>query len=212
MTPAEEEGFFIKLWQQGASYQAIARALQLKLGTMASRASTLVRQGKIQLRPRGGAYARQQALARQNQAPVQSSADPPPEVMHPPVHTVHRVQAQLYALHGAVQQEVASLVNLQLLLSEVLAPLLSQLAALEGEVKALREQGAAPAQSRVYALHGAEHKDLSPEDRKSERWNIYMPRWLRHLVEQEAAAARLSPSQVLQDVVRQWVERRQQEG
>jgi hypothetical protein len=68
--------------------------------------------------------------------------------MHPPVHTVHHVQAQLYALHCA------------------------------------------------------EHHELSPEDRKSERWNIYMPRWLRQIVEAEAEATRLSPSQVLQDVVK----------
>jgi hypothetical protein len=32
------------------------------------------------------------------------------------------------------------------------------------------------AQAQLYALHGTEQKDLSPEDWKSERWNIYMPR------------------------------------
>jgi hypothetical protein len=139
---------------------------------------------------------------------VQSSADPPLEAMHPPVHTVHRVQAQLYALHGAVQQEVESPIDLRVLLSEALAPLLAQVAALEAEVKALRMHPSAPVHSSVYALHGAEHTDLSPEDLKSERWNIYMPRWLRRLIEAEAAATRLSPSQVLQDVVKAWVESR----
>jgi hypothetical protein len=68
----------------------------------------------------------------------------------------------------------------------------------------------APVHTGVYALHGAEHNDLSPEERKSERWNIYMPRWLRQLVEAEAEATRLSPSQVLQDVVKAWAEQRQQ--
>jgi hypothetical protein len=139
---------------------------------------------------------------------VQSSADPPLEAMHPPVHMVHRVQAQLYALHGAVQQEVESPIDLRVLLSEALAPLLAQVAALEAEVKALRMHPSAPVHSSVYALHGAEHTDLSPEDLKSERWNIYMPRWLRRLIEAEAAATRLSPSQVLQDVVKAWVESR----
>lgn len=33
-------------------------------------------------------------------------------------------------------------------------------------------------QRSVYALHGAEQKNLPPEDLKSERWNIDMPRWL----------------------------------
>jgi hypothetical protein len=139
---------------------------------------------------------------------VQSSADPPLEAMHPPVHTVHRVQAQLYALHGAVQQEVESPIDLRVLLSEALAPLLAQVAALEAEVKALRMHPSAPVHTGVYALHGAEQNDLSPEDLKSERWNIYMPRWLRRLIEAEAAATRLSPSQVLQDVVKAWVESR----
>jgi hypothetical protein len=151
MTPADEPTF-IELWQQGLSQDDMAHRLGIRRGTLGSRAKQLVDQGKIQPRPRGGAYRRQQALARQDQTPVQSSADPPPEIMHPPGHTVHRVQAQLYALHGA------------------------------------------------------EHKDLSPEDLKSERWNIYMPRWLRRLIEAGAAATRLSPSQVLQDVVRQWGE------
>jgi hypothetical protein len=107
-----------------------------------------------------------------------------------------------------VQQEVESPIDLRVLLSEDLAPLLAQVAALEAEVKALRMHPSAPVHSSVYALHGAEHTDLSPEDLESERWNIYMPRWLRRLIEAEAAATRLSPSQVLQDVVKAWVESR----
>lgn len=63
-------------------------------------------------------------------------------------------------------------------------------------------------QAQLYALHGAEQNKLSPEDLKSERWNIYMPRWLRRLVEAEAAGTRLSPSQVPQDVVKAWAEQR----
>jgi transposase len=63
MTPADEQKF-ITLWQQGASQQAIAARLGVPLGTVKSRASTLARQGKIQPRPRGGAYPRQQARAR----------------------------------------------------------------------------------------------------------------------------------------------------
>lgn len=132
--------------------------------------------------------------------------------MYPPVHTVHRVQAQLYALHGAVQQEVESPIDLRVLLSEALAPLLAQVTALEAEIKALRMHPSVPVHSSVYALHGAEQTEMIPEDLKSERWNIYMPRWLRRLVEAEAAATRLSPSQVLQDVVKAWAEQLQQGG
>jgi transposase len=173
MTPAEEAEF-IALWNQGLEITAIAQRLGIPKGTVQSRAHRLQQRGLIQPRPKGGAYPRQKALARQDQAPVQTSADPPLEVMHPPVHTVHRVQAQLYALRGAVQQEVESTIDLRVLLSEALAPLLAQVTALEREIKALRMHPSAPVHSSVYALHGAEHTDRSPEDRKSERWNIYM--------------------------------------
>ena len=175
---------------------------------MRSRARRLVAEGKIEARPRGGRYPREKALAQQDQAPVQTSADPLPEAMHPAVHTVHHVQAQLYALHGAVQQTVESPVDLRVLLSEALAPLLAQVTALKGEVWALRMHPAVLVHKRVYALHGAEQNNLSPEDLKSERWNIYMPRWLRRRIEAEAQASRLSPSQVLQDIVKAWTESR----
>jgi hypothetical protein len=46
-----------------------------------------------------------------------------------------------------------------------------------------------------YALPGVEPPKLSPVERKSERWNIYMPRWIRQRIEQAAALEGLSPSQ-----------------
>jgi DNA-binding transcriptional MocR family regulator len=58
MTPADEARF-IQLWQQGASYRALAQALGCAEGTVGSRAYALVRQEKIQPRPRGGAHPRQ---------------------------------------------------------------------------------------------------------------------------------------------------------
>jgi DNA-directed RNA polymerase specialized sigma24 family protein len=64
MTPADE-ATFITLWQQGASYRELAAALGCALGTVAWRAQALVAQGKIQPRPRGGAYASRRAKARQ---------------------------------------------------------------------------------------------------------------------------------------------------
>jgi hypothetical protein len=142
---------------------------------------------------------------------VQNRADPSPELMHPPVHSVHTVQAQLYALHRAVQQTVESPIDLRELLQEAMAPVLAQVTALEAEIRALRVHPSAPVHTGVYALHGAEQNHLTPEARKSERWNIYMPRWLRQIIEAEAEATRLSPSQVLQDVVKAWVARRHQE-
>jgi hypothetical protein len=75
MTPTDE-AHFIQLWQQGASYQQLAQALRCPLGTVASRAAALVAQGKIPPRPRGGAYPKQKAQARDHspipvQRPVQ---------------------------------------------------------------------------------------------------------------------------------------------
>ena len=66
MTPDEERAF-IALWNAGTETATIARQLGIPQGTVFSRAHTLVRQGKIQPRPRGGAYPtqrRQAALAR----------------------------------------------------------------------------------------------------------------------------------------------------
>jgi hypothetical protein len=60
----DEELIFIQLWQQGLAQDAMARLLSIPRGTVSSRAYTLVRQGKIRARPRGGAYPKQQALAR----------------------------------------------------------------------------------------------------------------------------------------------------
>jgi hypothetical protein len=136
-----EEARFIELWQQDLETAAIAQHLGIPPGTARSRAYTLQQQGNIAPRPRGG----RRTPARQKVQEIVATADD--GGMHSPVHMVHKVQAQLCALHGA------------------------------------------------------EQKDLSPEDLKSERWNFYMPRWLRQLVEAEAAA-NLSPSQVLQGVVR----------
>jgi hypothetical protein len=207
MTPADE-ATFITLWQQGASQQAIAARLGVPVGTVKSRAHSLSRQGKIEARPRGGAYPHQQARQRVDLLPPQDDAGG--DDLHPPVHTVQTMQAQLYALHGAVQQTVESPIDLRALLQEALAPMLAQVTALEAEVRALRMHPSAPVHTGVYALHGAAQNDVSPEERKSERWNIYMPRWLRQIVEAEAQAARLSPSQLLQDVVKAWAEQRQQ--
>jgi hypothetical protein len=52
MTPADE-ATFIARWQQGLAQDAMAHRLGIPRGSVSSRASTLVRQGKIQPRPQG---------------------------------------------------------------------------------------------------------------------------------------------------------------
>jgi DNA-binding transcriptional MocR family regulator len=78
MTPADE-ALFVTLWQQGVSYRELAAALGCPLGTVASRSAALVAQGKIQPRPRGGAYPSRRAKARPEDPPA-----PPAPPRHPP--------------------------------------------------------------------------------------------------------------------------------
>jgi hypothetical protein len=73
MTPTDEARF-IALWNAGTETAEIGRQLSIPRGTVASRAHTLVRQGKIQPRPRGGAYPKQQAQARLESGPSTVSA------------------------------------------------------------------------------------------------------------------------------------------
>jgi hypothetical protein len=62
MTPAEEARF-IELWNTGTEQAAMGRQLGIPRGTVSSRAYALQRQGKIQPRPRGGAYPMQRRQA-----------------------------------------------------------------------------------------------------------------------------------------------------
>jgi DNA-binding transcriptional MocR family regulator len=73
MTPAEE-ATFIQLWQQGLPMDAIAQQLSIPRGTVSSRAERLAAQGKIEPRPRGGAYPRQHSLAQQGDPPARAPA------------------------------------------------------------------------------------------------------------------------------------------
>ena len=50
MTPADEARF-IQLWQEGASYRAIAQALGCPLGTVASRSAALAAKDSPSERP-----------------------------------------------------------------------------------------------------------------------------------------------------------------
>jgi hypothetical protein len=204
MTPAEEAEF-IQLWNQGASYKAIAAALRCPLGTVASRSAALVAQGKIQLRPRGGAYPSQRVKARQPLAlsdttetgPVHTPVHHPVQISAPPSGTVHT------SVHTSPDHSPPSPD-----LSGVLNALVERLSAIEETLKHGGMYKSAPVQEyapvQTYALPGVEPPRLSAADRKSERWNIYMPRWIRQRIEQAAAVEGLSPSQFLQRLCGPW--------
>jgi hypothetical protein len=73
-----DEATFIALWNQGLEIAAIAQRLGIPIGTVKSRAHTLAHAGKLTPRPRGGAYQRQKALARQEDPPAPARAPAPP--------------------------------------------------------------------------------------------------------------------------------------
>jgi hypothetical protein len=79
-----DEATFIVLWNAGTETAAIARRLAIPRGTVSSRAYTLVRQGKIRARPRGGAYPKQQVLARSAAEGSEGTPAPPPRSTHTP--------------------------------------------------------------------------------------------------------------------------------
>jgi DNA-binding Lrp family transcriptional regulator len=197
MTPATEaEALLIELWNQGLEITVIAQRLGIPKGTVQSRAHRLQQRGLIQPRPRGGAYPSQRALARQHQAPVQRPVQrsvhnaAPPGAVHHPVHTSPD--------HPPPSPD----------LSLVLNALVERLASIEETLKQGGVQKYTPVQDYApvqnYALPGVEPPRLSAADRKSERWNIYMPRWIRQRIEQAAAVEGVSPSQFLQRLCGPW--------
>jgi Homeodomain-like domain-containing protein len=206
MTSTEERAF-IQLWQEGASYKAIAQALGCPLGTVSSRAAALVAQGKIQPRPRGGAYPKQKALAQQPLARSETTETPPMHTAaHQPVQDSAPVQRPV---HRPLDPSSGSPD-----LSGVLNALVERLSAIEETLKqggvhnSTPEQTYAPVQSyapvQTYVLPGVEPPKLSLEERKSERWNLYMPRWIRQRIERAAALEGISPSQFVQRLCGPW--------
>jgi hypothetical protein len=93
-------------------------------------------------------------------------------------------------------------------LSGVLNALVERLSAIEETLKHGGVQRSAPVQEyapvQSYALPGVEPPKLSPEERKSERWNLYMPRWIRQRIERAAALDGISPSQFVQRLCGPW--------
>ena len=112
MTPAEEAQF-IQLWQDGASYKVIAAAQRCPLGTVASRSAALAAQGKIQPRPRGGAYSSRRAKARPEdssppvQTPVQTTDTGAVQRFDTgPVQRLDRLEDEVQGLRRLVQSVV----------------------------------------------------------------------------------------------------------
>jgi hypothetical protein len=164
----DEEAAFIELWNQGLELTAIAQRLGIPKGTVESRAHRLKPRGLIQPRPKGGAYPRRKALARQEgtPAPVHSGAEP--MVMHG-AQTVQNSAVHAH-LHGAVQVQNRTE-------PPVPAALAVELGRLWAAIDALRQDMHRPMQDTVQSLPEPLFDD--PADNTTERWSLYLKRGLR---------------------------------
>jgi hypothetical protein len=205
MTPAEEAEF-IGWWREGLSLKDIAARLGIPPGTVSSRAAALRCQGvALDKRPQGGAYPSQRAKVRQP-LPLSDTTETGP------VHTPVQNSVQRSAPHsGTVHTSVHTPPDPSTPspdLSRVLSALVERLSAIEETLKHGGVQKYTPVHEytpvQTYALPGVEPPRLSPEERKSERWNIYMPRWIRQRIERAAAVEGMSPSQFLQRLCGPW--------
>jgi hypothetical protein len=186
MIPADEARF-VELWQQGASYRALAQALGCPLGTVASRAAALVAQGSIQPRRRGGRRAKTPPEG----AP--STVHRPPSTVDPLPSTVHPLQADLTAAVTAALQ-----------------PVLARLDALENGLAQRPHEGRPPSTvhpDTVDRPPSTVHPDtweLKPL-KHSIRWTVYVPQAMREELQRRAAARGQNPSLIVQEALARWL-------
>ena len=177
MTPAEEARF-IALWQAGMTSAAMAQALGIPRGTVGSRAYHLVRQGKIQPRPKGGVYPHQQARQAGASRPVQ-----------PPVQTFDTGAVQR-ADTGAVQPFDTGPVQ--------------RLDRLEDEVVGLRHlmQSVMDRLDHPPVQTPVQISTLPPyPPGKAVRWNLWILDAIRDDLAALATERGISPSQLVQELL-----------
>ncbi len=92
MTPADETTF-IQLWQQGLSHEAMARQLGCPVGTVKSRAYTLLHQGKIQPRRSTTAHPSPPASSPRHTRAHSGTPAPDPTAAHPGTPTLPAPQS-----------------------------------------------------------------------------------------------------------------------
>jgi hypothetical protein len=170
MTPAEEARF-VELWNAGTETAAIAQALGIPGGTVGSRAKRLVAQGKIQPRPRGGAYPRQKALARQDSPPAPPAPPTPPAPPAPPAVTFVAVPEI---------QEILSIVK--------------ELQTRVGSLEQTRVPPALPAPPATPAPPAAERKEI-------QQWTVRLSKALIEHLKAVAYERRMPPSQLVEELV-----------
>jgi hypothetical protein len=117
MTTADEARF-IALWQAGTETAEIGRQFGIPRGTLSFPAHTLLRQSKLQLRPKGGPFPRQRAQGRDSsstlvQRPVQSLDTGVVQTLDTlPVQRLDRLEDEVQGLRRIVQSVVDRLDHL----------------------------------------------------------------------------------------------------
>jgi hypothetical protein len=157
----------------------------------------LAHQGKIQPRPRGGAYPRQQATARQGTVheAVQSTMHGAQSVQSSAVHA---------PLHGA--ETVQSSAE-----PPIPAALAAELRRLWAAIDALSQDVHRPVQTTVHDTVQSLPEPLfdDPADNATERWSLYLKHGLRVRIEALAQARGIAPSRVVQEMLWQALSDRQ---
>jgi hypothetical protein len=195
MTPAEE-ATFIELWQQGASYKAIATAMRCPLGTVASRSAALAAQGKIQPRQRGGAKARQQALARQDGAEVSAGT---PRVSKQVSTDTPGVSPRVSPDTQPVQYLPPGQDDMRPLLTDILLELRQLTGALATRVSTDTPQ--VPCDTPGVSSRVSTRTPLPAARGKSVRWNLHLSERLRDRIKALAAERGLQDSQMVEELL-----------
>jgi hypothetical protein len=200
MTPADEAQF-IQLWQEGASYKAIAQALRCPLGTVASRSAALAAQGKIQPRQRGA----RRAQARLDHPPAPVQADRPPSTVHPAPSTVDPLPSTVDHFRE----------DLQAALTIALQPVLARFEALETGLAQPRFDDRPPSTVHPNTVdRPPSHRPTSTVDpdtwelrqlKHSIRWTVYVPQAMREELQRRAAARGQNPSLLVQEALARWL-------
>jgi hypothetical protein len=184
MTPTEEQAF-IALWNAGTAITAMAEALHIPKGTVQSRAHRLQQRGLIRPRPKGGAYPRQKALARQGGTGV--SADTP------------RVSPWVSPDTPPVQYLPPSQDDMRPLLTDILQELRQLTGALATRVST--DTPGVPRDTHRVSGGVSVRTPLPAERGKSVRWNLHLSEQLRTCIKARAEARGLQDSQMVEELL-----------
>jgi hypothetical protein len=191
-SPRAWEPEFIRLWERGATQAAIAEALGIPVGTVKSRAHTLQQQGKIQSRPRGGAYPT--LRARQQGDVARGVSEKTPGVSYRALGVLEGVSAEVLP----PSPPAPSSPEMTPLLQEILQELRTLT---QGLATRVSDQTPQVSRSTPGVREGV---SLGPRE-KTERWNLHLPKDLIAKTKTKAKELGIPPSELVAEVLRRWL-------